>query len=169
MRSRMQVGSLLLLVAALTLAGCTQPQPGNQNATTEKRSSNNMDLEAKIRRFAPTEITADTSKLSANDRQALDKIIEAARAMDAIFLRQVWSGNVELKKRLEADTSPAGQLRLHYFTINAGPWSRLDKNEPFIEGVPKEKPLIGGFYPDDMSKEEFESWQKSLPEAEQQK
>jgi hypothetical protein len=86
--------------------------------------------------------------------------------MDDIYLRQVWSGNVALVKKLRADNSPLGRLRLHYFLINVGPWSRLDHNEPFVEGVPHEKPPQAGFYPDDITKAEFEEWLKRLPEAE---
>ena len=120
-------------------------------------------LAAKIRRFAPTVITADVSRLSAGDRRALAKIIEAARLLDPLFLRQVWSGNEALKKRLERDKTPAGRERLHYFRINNGPWSRLDSDEPFIEGVPKEKPAGANYYPEDMTKEEFNTWSQSLP------
>ena len=138
---------------------------------TSKNESANAasSLDAKIRRFAPTEITADVSHLSEGDRKALDKIIEAAKLLDPLFLRQVWSGNAALLKKLEADTSPEGKAKLHYFRINVGPWSRLDKNEPFIEGVPHEKPKNANYYPDDMTKDEFESWVKSLPEAEQKR
>src|SRR5262249_44636447 len=96
------------------------------------------------------------------DRKALDKLIEAAKYMDSIFFRQVWSGNEALKKTLEADTSPAGAERYHYFLINKGPWSRPDQNEPFIDGVPREKPPQGGFYPDDIKKDEFNNWLSTL-------
>jgi len=65
-------------------------------------------IEKMINRFAPTDITANTAGLSADDRKALDKIIEAAKLMDPIFLRQVWSGNVALQKTLEADPTPLG-------------------------------------------------------------
>src|SRR6185369_4747356 len=46
---------------------------------------------------------------------------------------------------------------------------RLDKNEPFIEGVPHEKPPKANYYPDDITKAEFEEWAKTLPEAERNK
>ena len=46
-----------------------------------------------IARFAPADIGADLSALPDNERQALARLVEAARIMDAIFLRQVWSGN----------------------------------------------------------------------------
>src|SRR5258708_9680648 len=130
-----------------------------------KTVAGDPELARKIRRFAATVLTDNTSRLSANDRKALDKIIEAAKLLDPLFLRQVWSGNEALKQKLKADKSVVGRQRLHYFTINDGPWSRLDENEPFIDGVPP-KPPQANYYPDDMTKEEFNSWMKTLSPAE---
>ena len=53
-----------------------------------------------IARFAPVELHVDTSKLSAGDQKALAKLLEAARVIDEIFLKQVWSGNVALRAKL---------------------------------------------------------------------
>lgn len=127
------------------------------------------ELAKKIARFAPTVLTANTARLTAKDKLALQKIIAAAKILDPLFLRQVWSGNAALEQKLLADKSAAGRQRLHYFYIMDGPWSRLDHNEPFIEGVPKEKPPLAAAYPDDMTKEEFNAWVETLPEAEKQK
>jgi Peptidase family M49 len=135
----------------------------------QKTEAGDPDLARKIARFSPTTMTADTSKLTPKDRQALDKIIAAAKLLDPLFLRQVWSGNEALEKKLLADKTPAGKQRLHYFYINDGPWSRLDNKEPFIEGVPREKPIQANYYPDDMTKEEFNSWVEGLSEADKQK
>ena len=135
---------------------------------TAQKSPGDPELARKIARFAPTTLTADVSKLTPKDRQALDKIIAAAKLLDPLFLRQVWSGNEALEKKLLADKSAAGRERLHYFYIMDGPWSRLDKNEPFIDGV-TEKPERANYYPDDMTKEEFETWVKGLSESDKQK
>ncbi|MBV9959172.1 MAG: hypothetical protein JO360_12165 [Acidobacteria bacterium] len=126
-------------------------------------------IEARTRRFAPTVITADETRLAPRDRQALAKIIEAARLMDPLYLRQVWRGNVALLDKLEADRSALGRARLHYFLINDGPWSQLDDNVAFIEGVPEAKPPQAAYYPDDMTKEEFNAWAATLSEEERQK
>jgi hypothetical protein len=123
-------------------------------------------LYPKIRRFAPTVLTADTSSLSANDRKALQKIIAAAKYMDPLFRRQVWSGNETLLADLERRKDP---VWAHYFRINSGPWSRLDNNEPFVEGVPREKPPQANYYPADMTKDEFNSWLQSLSPEEKEK
>ncbi len=156
------------MLLVLALSGCNTSMVDTSKKEEPKMLASSS-LDAKIRRFAPTEITADMSQLSEGDRKALMKIIEAAKLLDPLFLRQVWSGNEALQKKLAADTSPEGKAKLHYFRINVGPWSRLDKNEPFIEGVPHEKPKNANYYPDDMTKEEFESWVKTLPEAEQKR
>src|SRR6187431_1186043 len=126
--------ALKLISIALTMALLTTTLIG-------QRVASDPDLERKIARFAPTTLTGDTSKLAPKDRQALDKIIAAAKLLDPLFLRQVWSGNDALEKKLMADKTAAGKQKLHYFYINDGPWSRLDNNEPFVEGVPHEKPL----------------------------
>jgi len=83
----------------------------------ESKPVSNSSLASKIGRFAPSDIVADTSKLSDNDRKALDKLIEAAKLLDPLFLRQVWSGNEALRKKLEADSSPEGRERLHVLLV----------------------------------------------------
>lgn len=141
----------------------------NSQTKNQKTTAGDPALAKKIRRFAPTVLTANTSSLAANDLKALKKIIAAAKLMDPLFLRQVWSGNETLKQKLDADHSVVGRQRLHYFLINDGPWSRLDNNEPFIEGVPREKPPQANYYPDDMTKEEFNGWVAGLAEEEKHK
>jgi hypothetical protein len=157
----------MAMAITVALVGCTSTK--EEPKMSESKPATGSSLAAKIRRFAPSDITADTSKLSDNDRKALDKLIEAAKLFDPLFLRQVWSGNEPLRKKLEADSSPEGRERLHYFMINKGPWSLLDKNEPFIEGVPRDKPPQAGFYPDDITRDEFTTWVATLSEQEKQR
>ena len=126
-------------------------------------------LEAMTARFAPVEIRADVASLPANERQALGKLVDAARIMDALFLRQSWAGNGAKLLELLDDSSPVGQARLRYFLINKGPWSRLDHKRPFLPGVPAEKPEEANFYPAGASKAEVERWIGTLPEPERAK
>ena len=158
----------LKLLVSLLLIGSLAMTSLSQKKAHPKRAAD-PDLAKKIARFSPTVLTADLSKLSAGDRQALNKIIAAAKLLDPLFLRQVWSGNDALKQKLDADKSVLGRQRLNYFLINDGPWSRLDHNEPFIDGVPPEKPVSANYYPEDMTKAEFETWVATLPEADKHK
>src|SRR5581483_1519887 len=77
-------------------------------------------------RFAPVQLTYDTASLSAADRKALPKLIDAARILNYVFMDQLWSGNRALYEKLQTDTTPLGKERLHYFWLNKGPWSDLD-------------------------------------------
>jgi hypothetical protein len=125
------------------------------------------ELNRMIARFAPAPVTADTSKLAPGDQQAIAKLIDAAHVIDAIFREQLWSGNPALKDRLAKDTTPLGKARYHYYLINNGPWSDLDDHAAFLPDVPAKKPAGENFYPEDMTKAEFEAWLKKLPKAQQ--
>jgi len=119
-------------------------------------------LQKMAARFAPAEVTADLSGLAPQERGALAKIVEAARLMDTLYLRQVWAGNHPLLLDLSQDATPLGRARLHLFLLYKGPWSSLDDDAPFIPGVPP-RPDQANFYPPGATKEEIEAWQKSLP------
>ena len=130
--SRMSTPARLLTLAFATVAAATLTAQGARVPTT-------ANLQTMTARFAPTEISADLSKLSATDRQVLAKLVEASKIIDALFLRQVWAGNEAMLLDLVARRSRReGRARLHYFLINKGPWSRLDHNAPFVPGAPAE-------------------------------
>ena len=119
-------------------------------------------------RFAPVKLKINDSTLSAADRKALPKLVEAARILNLVFLDQLWEGNRALYGKLQNDKTPLGQSRLHYFWVNKGPWSDLDGHTAFIPGVPERKPLGANFYPADVTREEFENWTKTLAPAAKQ-
>jgi hypothetical protein len=147
-------GAPLIAVFAFMLAAAGVPDLGELNRM--------------IARFAPAELHAGTSQLSSGDRQALAKLLDAARVIDDIFLAQLWSGNAALRDRLKNDASPLGQARRHYFELNRGPWSDLDAHAAFLPDVPLKKLPGANFYPEDMKREEFESWVTELPRAQQE-
>jgi len=123
------------------------------------------ELNRMIARYAPVELHADASKLSPGDQKALAKLLEAARVIDDIFLKQVWSGNVALRAQLVRDKSELGVARLHYFDLNKGPWSELDEQVAFLPGVPDKKLPGANFYPESMTKQAFEEWVSGLSKA----
>jgi hypothetical protein len=119
-------------------------------------------LEQMTKRFAPVTLHYDQSRLSPGDRQALAKLTEAARVMNLVFLDQLWKGDRALYEQLPKDATPLGKARLHYFWLNKGPWSDLDGHTAFLPGVPERKPMGANFYPEDMTRDQFEAWTKSL-------
>ncbi len=149
---------LLLLGAAATAA----PAVGPRVATASE-------LAVMSKRFAPVDLSADISALSAGDKAAIAKLIEAAKIIDVLQLRQRWSGNEALWSVLKKDTTPLGKARLDYFWLNKGPWSILDGNQSFMPAdfkaikIPAKKPEGGNFYPAGASKVALETWMNALP------
>lgn len=160
---------LSLFVALGAVAqGAKKAAPGKGHAKEAAKVPDASELKRMSARFAPTELKVDLSGLSDGDRKALAKLVEAARIFDGLFMTQLWSGNHATYAKLKKDKTPLGQARLEYYWINKGPWSSLDGNEAFVPGVPPEKLPGANFYPVDMTKEEFESWVKTLSEKEQE-
>jgi hypothetical protein len=139
--------------------------------TAQKRSASApglAQLEKMKSRFAATPLRVDTTELSSGDQQTLIKLIQAARILNDVFMQQLWSGNLALYTKLQKDRTPLGKARLDYFWLNKGPWSSLDGNKAFLPGVPAQKLPGANFYPDDMSRQDFESWLASLPQKDQE-
>jgi hypothetical protein len=137
--------------------------------TASAATPNLSELNRMAARFAKTPIRADISRLDAGDRKALPKLVEAARILNFIYMDQLWTGNRAVYSQLEKDTSDLGKARLNYFWLNKGPWSDLDGHEAFLSNVPAKKPAGANFYPEDMTKDEFEKWVKGLSEAERKR
>lgn len=150
----------ILLLSSMTLVAQTE--------ASKTHAPDLAELKQMTARFASTQIKIDVSTLSPGDQKALVKLVEASQVIDHIFLTQYWSGNHALWQKLQGDHSPLGRERAHYFWLNKSPWSALDGLTAFLPNVPAEKLPGANFYPEDMTRDEFESWVKTLPEKEQQ-
>jgi hypothetical protein len=130
----------------LTPAACDR-EPRAVEAAPSKTDS---PIEKKLAQYTSVPLTTNLSKLSDHERQMIPLLVDAARAMDAIFWHQAYGDRDSLLKGI---SDPALQ---RYVEINYGPWDRLDNNAPFIDGVGA-KPAGAGFYPRDMSTAELQS------------
>jgi Peptidase family M49 len=133
-----------------------------QTATPPTEMHVEPDVAKRLAQLPRTVIDYDRSLLDDNEKQVVAKLIEASKAIDELYWRQVWEGNPDLRARLAKQGGPAYE----YFIANKGPWDRLEENEPFI-GT-KKKPLGAAFYPEDMTKEEFEKYVAAHPDQKEQ-
>ncbi|MBT8102318.1 MAG: Zn-dependent hydrolase [Gammaproteobacteria bacterium] len=99
--------------------------------------------------YADFTLTADLSQLSDDQLEMIKLLIDASRIMDDLFWKQSFGEGHEAW----LETIPNFAAR-RFAELNYGPWDRLDNDKPFIDGVGA-KPLGAGFYPADMSKDEF--------------
>src|SRR6476469_6808819 len=122
---------VVTFAAALPFAAASTLAPAGDSVVTQQvHEPPSVPSQAELRtmtaRFAPADIGADLSALPQGERQALAKLVEAAKLMDSLFLRQAWAGNDAMLQDLArgaAVPSPAGpdprraeaEARLHYF------------------------------------------------------
>jgi len=145
--------SLTVLIISLLLLGC-------EKKTEQKKDVEDLAmLKEKIKKFVPTDLGYDSSTLDERERMVVQKLYLASKIMDEIFLDQVYSKNYQIREELKAGNTEEQKLKLEYFNMMFGPFDRLEHDAPFI-GTEK-KPLGANFYPEDMTKEEFENWIKN--------
>ncbi len=142
-----------LLFLSISVMNCSNK---NKDMTSIKY------VEGELAKLAPVELHSDLSTLSVNDKKALAKLVEAGQVIDELFLIQVDPQNPDIKYQLEAD--PNSKPVLDLFNVMFGPWNRLEEDKPFLNIG--EKPKGAGFYPTDMTKEQFEAAIKAHPELE---
>jgi hypothetical protein len=127
-----------------------------QKAVIKKTAVSNLkpagtDMKAKLNEFAVVKLTTDLTKLNGPELQTIPILIQIAQIMDDIY----WQQTLGDKKSFLAGIKDPDTRR--FAEINYGPWDRLGDNKPFIAGF-GEKPKGANFYPNDMTKEEFEKW-----------
>jgi hypothetical protein len=135
----------VIFAVAAILFGCTSA-PKNESETEVQ-----TEMQQKVEEFAPFKLTTDLSILSENQQKMLPLLFEAANIMNEIF----WMEAFGEKEKLF--TGNLDEYTKKFIEINYGPWERLNNNEPFLPGY-DEKPAGANFYPADMTREEFESW-----------
>lgn len=109
----------------------------------------------KVNEYAVVTVEApDLGGISDNGREVLNLYRFAAEEIDAIYWKQYFGDKEALLSDIE---DPAQKT---FAQINYGPWDRTD-GKTFVEGYP-DRPAGAGFYPADMTVEEFE--QSDLPD-----
>ena len=122
-------------------------------------------VNSELEKLAPVELNADLSGLKPSDFQVLTRLLEAAKIMDELFLLQVSRDNPAIRTELQLSDNPDDAPYLEMFNVMFGPWNRLVENHPFINN--KAKPDGAGFYPEDMTKEEFLKVIEEYPDKEE--
>ena len=138
---------------------CAGPQtntdPESQRAGiipqgVEFESLPDIDMKAKLAAFAEFELTSDLSHLTADELEILPLLFKAADIIDDLYWKQAIGNRDDFLSRIK-DEDARTFARIHY-----GPWDRLSNNESFLTNI-STKPAGANFYPEDMTKEEFEA------------
>lgn len=131
-------------LALLFLASCTTPAPQQE---TPKDPMDQL-----LKKYAEVTLTSDISHLNANEKEMLKLLFKAATIMDDIFWTQHIAPKNEFLSKIENEKVKK------FATINYGPWDQMDNEKPFMEGY-GEKFKGAGFYPADMTQEEWDAFE----------
>lgn len=129
----------------------------------EVHEASNEEIKTLLSKYAPVAMQASTKALPISERKALEKMVEAARALDIIYWKQRSSHGLDLLAKLENSTNPEDKDKLHYLKINYGPFDKSDGDKAFIGK--KSMPPGATFYPENLTKEEFERYLTAHPEV----
>lgn len=151
-----------LLVALLATTACTQAQSVSpQSATALKpipsaTEDDGYSVEAQRAKIARVDIAPDTGFLSAEERQVVNLLIQASDLMTPIYLRQRSVHNPETRLVISRMRRADQPLILDWFDANLGPWDDFAELRPFWGDQPM--PEGAGFYPEDLTREEFDAY-----------
>src|SRR5215468_4933475 len=85
-RATMYRKRAVLALSALALAGAALA--ADKPATLKPLPE--FPMQQRLARYAPVRLTADTSKLTPNERKMIQLLIEAAQQMDRVFWLEAW-------------------------------------------------------------------------------
>ena len=145
MNTRRYTRPLGILVLSFLVVSCGEEAPPEVTVSALET------VEPRPEIYADFTLTADLGHLSDEQKQMVALLIDAAQIMDDLFWRQSFGDDYEAWLDSIADARTRRFAELNY-----GPWDALDDDKPFMEGYGP-KPLGAQFYPEDMSKEEFET------------
>jgi len=140
--------TILSVFLALAILGGCKPS-GDEKEKEDKYKIPLREIEKKVESFAKVELKTDLSHLSENQKEMLTYLFDAAKIMDDIFWTQIIGEKEEILSKYDEKAVK------EYIKINYGPWEALNNNEPFLKGYGP-RPEGAQFYPNDMTKEEFE-------------
>ncbi len=143
---------LFLLLASFFVSSCgKENDPATRVESNENAAHTSVAENPRFDIYATVSLASDLGHLSDRQRKMLGLLIDAAEITNDIFWLQVWGDREELLNSIE---DPKARKFAFY---NYGPWDRLAADQPFLESYGA-RPLGARFYPEDMTKEEFEAW-----------
>ena len=114
-----------------------------------------------LEKLAVIQMNADTSFLSAEEKQVVKLLVQASDLMSPIYLRQTFAANPAVRAQIAALDHPQRARLLEKFDAFFGPWDPIEEDKPFFGTTPK--PAGAGFYPADMTKAEFDAYLAANP------
>ena len=141
-------------LSLIALSGCEVSKQAEGNAVSAETPGADG-----LSKLAQVEMVTETGYLSAEEKGVVNLLIQASSLMSEIYKRQSTPEYDKLRAEVAAQNDPA---LLERFDAFFGPWDPVNDGEPFFGGKPK--PAGAGFYPADLTKDEFDKYLAAHPD-----
>ncbi len=119
------------------------------------------DLAQRIAQFKRVQMPFDASTLTANERQMVDQLVVASRALESMYWRQSDPVGLALYQALAPDATPLARDVRHYLFINGSRWDLVRENEAFVGTDPM--PPGHFLYPTDLTRAAVDAYVAAHP------
>lgn len=150
---------VMVLITAVGLLGC-----GKQQEDGGQMDKQDNVVAERLPMYADTEIAVDLSGLTERQQQLIAKLVEAGRLVDEVFWMQSSHDAISARDALAAATGEAEKNDYRYLMIHYGSYDRIFEGERFTGEGADHKPAGSGFYPEDLTAEEFENYVEAHPD-----
>jgi len=125
------LGLLTLALVPLLAGGRAAPRAGIAAALGVA-----PDLDARLARFEPRRMSFHGEGLSERERRLVNKLVEAAAAIEQIYWRQSDPQGLELYRALESSGDPLDRKVRRFLKINGSRYDLVDELRPFVGREP---------------------------------
>jgi hypothetical protein len=177
-RLALTLRSLLPLVAGAAMAVATlYPLAANQRSVATAQSSRFSasalpnsssktyvvhDLAERVAKFKLVHMPFNSAGLTPREKEMVSKLVDASGLLDCVYWRQSDPQGLKLYLSLANSKDPRDELLRRYLKINGSRFDLIDDDQPFV-GTQR-MPPGRGFYPTDMTKQEFDAYVAAHPE-----
>ena len=143
-----------IAIATLLVSATITAQPKVDTAAALKSVA--PDLDQRLAKFKVVRMPYNAAALSQRERDMVDQLVVALRALESMYWRQSDPDGLALYKALEGDSSPLAQKVRRYLVINGSRWDLVDSNKPFVGTLPM--PPGHALYPPDVTRADIEAY-----------
>jgi hypothetical protein len=166
--------ALVLSTSLATVAASAAPPaktpPAKPAATAKAAGADPLagvviapDLAERLARWKPVEMPFDDRNLTPRERELVEKLVEASRALEDVYWRQGDPADIALYNTLRLGKSERDRNVARMLWIHGSRYDLVDENRPFLGTAPM--PPGRALYPEGVTRKEIEDYVAAHPEA----
>jgi hypothetical protein len=147
---------------SLKAQDATTSREGNKAQPVTQNLVIAPNLMEELAKFKAVPMAFDSAHLTPREVQMIDKLADACRALESIYWRQGDADGLKLYQLLATSNDPKDTAVRRFLRINGSRFDLINDNKTFVGTEPW--PPGRGFFPADLTREEFDHYVAGHPE-----